>query len=49
MNYDTLDDTADNDIWSEIHDSQAEIFDIPELQDPKDFNLESYLKSNIDY
>lgn len=41
-------------LWSEINDSQGEIFDldIPELRDLDDdekFNVNDYLNSNIDY
>lgn len=38
-----------DDLWSEINDMQGEIFDIPELQDEKDFKLDEYLKGDYDY
>ena len=39
-----------DELWSEIQDSQGEIFDldIPELKDEK-FDVNEYLKGNIDY
>lgn len=38
----------DTDIWSEIEDSDAEIFDIiDELRD--EFNFDAYVNSKIDY
>lgn len=39
-------------LWSEINDSQGEIFDldIPELkEDEEKFDINEYLNSNIDY
>lgn len=39
----------DTDILSEIQDSSGEIFDIPELRDDEDFNLNEYINGNIDY
>ena len=40
-----------DELWSEIADSQGEIFDldIPELSEKKDFNLDEYLKGDYDY
>jgi len=39
-----------DELWSEIQDSQGEIFDldIPELKDEK-FDVNEYLNSNYDY
>lgn len=38
----------DTDLWSEIQESEGEIFDvIDELRE--EFNLDEYLNSNIDY
>jgi hypothetical protein len=39
-------------LWSEIADSQGEIFDIPELRELDEenkFNLNDYINGNIDY
>jgi hypothetical protein len=36
-------------LWSEINDAPGEIFDIPELQDEKEFKLDEYLKGDYDY
>ena len=36
-------------LWSEIADAPGEIFDIPEMQDSKDFDLDDYLKGDYDY
>jgi hypothetical protein len=42
-----------DELWSEIADSQGEIFDldVPELRDLEDekFNLNDYINGNIDY
>ena len=38
-----------NEMWQEIQDAPGEIFDIPEMQDNEDFNLNDYLNSNYDY
>jgi hypothetical protein len=38
-----------DDLWSEINDAPGEIFDIPELQDEKDFKFDEYLKGDYDY
>ena len=47
MDYDTF----DTDFWSEIQDSEGEIYDLdlPELRENQDFSFDSYLNSNIDY
>lgn len=47
MDYDTI----DTDFWSEIQDSEGEIWDldIPKLKEDNDFNFDSYLNSDIDY
>ena len=42
-------DTFDTDIFAEINDMEGEIFDIPEMQDEKKFDLEGYINGNIDY
>ena len=41
--------TMFDELWSEIQDAPGEIFDIPEMQDSKDFNLDEYLKGDYDY
>ena len=38
----------DTDLFSEINDMPAEIFDIPEMQDEQ-FDVEGYIKGNTDY
>ena len=41
-----------DELWSEIADSQGEIFDIPELRELDEenkFNLNDYINGNIDY
>ena len=38
----------DTDFWSEIEDSNREIFDIPELSDDE-FDFNSYLSGDYDY
>ena len=38
----------DTDLWSEIEDSNAEIFDIPEL-DEDEFDFNSYLAADYDF
>lgn len=38
----------DTDLWSEIEDSNAEIFDIPELRDDE-FDFNNYLAADYDY
>jgi len=40
-----------DELWSEIQDSQGEIFDIPELRELEEekFNLNDYINGNIDY
>jgi hypothetical protein len=41
--------TMYDELWSEIADAPGEIFDIPELREEEDFNLNEYLNGNIDY
>jgi hypothetical protein len=41
--------TMFDELWSEIADAPGEIFDIPEMQDSKDFDLDDYLKGDYDY
>ena len=38
-----------DEMWQEIQDAPGEIFDIPELRDEEDFNLNEYLNANYDY
>lgn len=38
----------DTDIWSEIEDSNAEIFDIPELSDDE-FDFNTYIAADYDF
>jgi hypothetical protein len=40
-----------DELWSEIQESQGEIFDldIPELGDTEEFNLNEYLNADYDY
>ena len=38
-----------DEMWQEIQDAPGEIFDIPELHDEEDFNLNEYINGNIDY
>ena len=38
-----------DEMWSEIADAPGEIFDIPELRDEDDFNLNDYLAADYDY
>ena len=40
--------TFDTDLFAEINDMPAEIFDIPEMQDEQ-FDVEGYIKGNTDY
>ena len=37
------------DILEQLNKLEAQIFDLPEMQDQKDFDLNSYLNSDIDY
>ena len=37
------------DILEQLNKLEAQIFDLPEMQDTKDFDLNSYLNSDIDY
>ena len=40
-----------DELWSEIQDCQGEIFDldIPELREDNKFDVEEYIKGEIDY
>ena len=38
-----------DELWSEIADAPGEIFDIPELREEEDFNLNEYLNADYDY
>jgi hypothetical protein len=38
-----------DELWIEIADAPGEIFDIPELRDDEDFNLNEYLAADYDY
>ena len=38
-----------DEMWQEIQDAPGEIFDLPELRDEEDFNLNEYINGNIDY
>jgi hypothetical protein len=38
-----------DEMWQEIQDAPGEIFDIPELRDEDDFNLNDYLAADYDY
>ena len=38
-----------DEIWQEIQDAPGEIYDIPELRDEEDFNMNEYLNGNYDY
>ena len=38
----------DTDLFAEINDMPAEIFDIPEMQDDR-FDVEAYINGNTDY
>ena len=37
------------DILEKLNKEEAQIFDLPEMQDQIDFDLNSYLNSDIDY
>ena len=37
------------DILDQINNQEAQIFDLPEMQDNKDFDLNAYLNSDFDY
>ena len=39
----------DTDIFQEINDMPAEIYDIPEMQDEDKFDVEGYINGNTDY
>ena len=38
-----------DEMWQEIQDAPGEIFDIPELRDEGDFNMNEYLAADCDY
>ena len=38
-----------DEMWQEIQDMPGEIFDIPEMDDAEDFNLNDYLNGDYDY
>ena len=37
------------DILEQLNKQEAQIFDLPEMQDSKDFDLNEYLNSDLDY
>ena len=37
------------DILEKLNKEEAQIFDLPEMQDTKDFDLNAYLNSDLDY
>ena len=37
------------DILEKLNNEEAQIFDLPEMQDTKDFDFKAYLNSDIDY
>ena len=37
------------DILDQLNKLEAQIFDLPEMQDTKDFDLNAYLNSDLDY
>ena len=37
------------DILDQLNKQEARIFDLPEMQDNKDFDLKAYLNSDLDY
>ena len=37
------------DILEKLNNEEAQIFDLPEMQDQKDFDLKAYLNSDFDY
>jgi len=39
----------DTDLFQEINDMPAEIYDIPEMQDEDKFDVEGYINGNTDY
>lgn len=41
--------TMYDETFQEINDLPAEIYDIPELNDSDDFNLNDYINGNYDY
>ena len=38
-----------DEMWQEIVDAPGEIFDLPEMDDVDDFNLNEYLNADYDY
>jgi hypothetical protein len=42
-------DTIDTDLWTEIQDMEAEIFDLPELRENPSQDFDSFLNSNYDF
>ena len=38
-----------DEMWQEIQDMPGEIFDIPEMDDKEDFNMNEYLNGDYDY
>lgn len=38
-----------DELWKEIQDSPGEIYDIPEIDDSDEFNLNEYLNADYDY
>ena len=37
------------DILEKLNNEEVQIFDLPEMQDTKDFDLNAYLNSDLDY
>ena len=37
------------DILEKLNNEEVQIFDLPEMQDQKDFDLNAYLNSDLDY
>ncbi len=37
------------DILDQLNKQEAQIFDLPEMQDTEDFDLNAYLNSDLDY
>ena len=37
------------DILEQLNKQEVQIFDLPEMQDQRDFDLNAYLNSDIDY
>jgi hypothetical protein len=38
-----------DELWQEIQDTPGEIFDILEIEDKEDFNMNDYLAADYDY